>query len=50
MSADHRHDFLSRWKHQFLEWVIFILFTASLIEYLWFKLSPMILKIIAAWS
>jgi hypothetical protein len=46
-----RHaDFISRWKRLFLDLVIFIIFTASLVEYLWFKLSPMILKIIGAFS
>jgi hypothetical protein len=51
LSMARRHaDFISRWKRLFLDLVIFIIFTASLVEYLWFKLSPMILKIIGAFS
>jgi hypothetical protein len=43
-------NFYCRWKQHFLEIVIFILFIASLADFLWYKLSPMIFKIIEALS
>ena len=41
-----QHDFFSRSKRVLLETAILILFAASLLDFLWYKLNPIVSKII----
>jgi hypothetical protein len=48
MSLRHSDDFFSRSKRLLLETAILILFSVSLLDFLWYKLAPIFENIVDA--